>query len=148
MAVSLGDLRYYLNEDIEPGKKATGVGTDFPPGACVQLDPASGLWILSDVDNTTWRHGVIPNLYPIPTESNAGIQVVTGSGAEIYVRLNGTAKPNQGILGDDGGKVKAVTGVGFASYIGKEGEGMGGLDDLATDAVDEAIICIKLGPGA
>ena len=150
MTVNLGDLRYYQNEDIEIGSKATGGGTALPPGTCVQYDQTAKVWIISALANPTWRHGVIPNLAPLNTDSDATLQVVTGSGAEIYVRGNGAIGKNSGVIGDDGGKVKqTAAGIpGFASFIGKEGQGMGGLDAPATDSADEEIICIKIGPGA
>jgi hypothetical protein len=138
-----GDLRYWLNEDIEIGVKATGVGSALPPGTCVDL--VNGVWVISDVDNLALRHGIIPNLAPLNTDSDDTLQVVTGEGAEIYTTLNGTCAKGQGLAGDDGGKAKAVTTGHWMSYVGHDGENLGGLDDTITDGADEDTICVRLG---
>ena len=145
MTSNLGDLAYWLNEDIEIGIKATGVGSAVPPGTCVTQTAGTGAWIASTATDTG-RVGIVPNLAPINTDSDDSLQVVTGDGAEVYCRLNGACKPGARIGHDDTGKVKSVASGGFGSYVGHDGENLGGLDDSITDGADEDIIRVKMGP--
>ena len=147
MAEVVGNLHNWKKEDIEIGKKATGVGTQLLGGTVVTETVGTGLWDES-LAADTGRVGVIPNLAQngpdMNTDSDSTVNVLTGDGAEIYVRCNGALVAGCRVAHDDAGKVKQAATGGFAVYVGKEGEGSGHKAPC-TDAVDEAVVRIRMG---
>jgi hypothetical protein len=136
-----------LDRQLEPGLKATGVGSIIPIGRVAFLTQATGLWAIAGAASVG-RYGVIPKLDPRQTETSARIWLVTGPGAETYVEANGPIKPNAILVTDAGGKVKAKTtespDLWFAEYRGHYGQGSGGeppvTDAIATDPIRVRLI--------
>ncbi len=135
-----------LDRQLEPGTKATGVGSIIPVGRVAFLTAATGIWAIGAA-GSVGRYGVIPKLAPRQTEAGAKIWLVTGPGAETYVEANGTIKPGAIVVLDAGGKVKQLAAeaqsLWFAEYRGHYGQGSGE-DPPVTDALAGDAIRVRL----
>ena len=138
-----GSLRGWKTEDIEIGKKAVGVGEAIAPVLGVTLE-TGGNWDIGMAADAG-RRGVVPQLSPINTDTSPTLNVLTGTGAEVYVTANGTGNPGCRLDMDDNGEFKSVATGGCGQFIGHKGEGSGH-DKPCTAFTDGQSICMRLGP--
>lgn len=161
MTVNYGD--YANDEDLHHncniGKKATTGGSAILPGRGAFLTTSTGLWAITTT-NSAGVTGIIPNKYPLNTDSDTTLQVEIRKGIEMYVIGGGAIKPNAECRPDASGKFIAVAAIDVTAtvnestveaalnlmyrpnkyiYKGHEGEG-NGLANTPTDAaLDEKI---------
>jgi hypothetical protein len=124
-----------LDRALEPGKKATGVGSTLITGRVVNLTNSTGIWAQGTSGNTG-RAGIIPKLYQgylVNTDSSSNVVVLTGQGAEFYAEAYDTIKPDAKVIFGDNGTLKAwSSGMYVAVYKGHYGEASGS-GEPATD---------------
>jgi len=133
-----------LGDALEPGKKATGVGSAIPIGRVAFLTGSTGIWAIATA-GSTGRIAIIPKLHQgdANTDSSSNVVVAARPGAQYIVEANGAIKPGSQVLPDTGGKVKTSGGTqGFAVYKGHNGEGSAG--NPPTDAAAAEAVIIEL----
>lgn len=147
MVVNLGDYANQadMEHNVEIGKKATTGGSKVDPGKGVFHTQATGLWAITGAGSSaTARTGIIPNKFPLNTDSEPTLQVETRKGVAMYVQSGGAINPGGRCIPDVAGKFiaaagNAVTGVNEYYYEGHEGEGVGLFNTPTNAALDEKI---------